>query len=126
MPLTRRALILSAAAASLMAPLALAAPIRPRTPLPTGIWRSRTTADLLVFDHEACRTYTRYDNALALVDETALEDIEQETLERRLHDDGHLELEYWGTVTRFQYDRADGWPETPRLDRRQLGGRSRP
>jgi hypothetical protein len=116
MPLTRRALIASAAAASLMAPLALAAPTRSRTPLPTGIWRSRTTADLLVFDHEAYRIYTRYDNALALVDETALKDIEQETMERRLHDDGHLELEYWGTVTRFQYDKASGWPETPHLD----------
>ena len=74
MPLTRRALILSAAAASLMgplAPMALATSTRPRTSLPAGIWRSRTTADLLVFDHQACRTYTCYDNALALVDESS-------------------------------------------------------
>jgi hypothetical protein len=115
MPLTRRALIASAAAASLMAPLALAARNHPRTPLPAGIWRSRTTADLLVFEGRAARTYTRYDNALALVDESSLEDIERETREAVIHDDGHLELEYWGTVTRFQYDRADGWPEAPRL-----------
>jgi hypothetical protein len=115
MPLTRRALIASAAAASLMAPLALAARNHPRTPLPAGIWRSRTTADLLVFEGRAARTYTRYDNALALVDESSLEDIEREVREAVIHDDGHLELEYWGTVTRFQYDRADGWPEAPRL-----------
>ena len=115
MPLTRRALIVSAAAAGLMAPLALAAPTRPRTPLPAGIWHSRTTADLLVFDGQARRTYTRYDNALALVDESSLGDIEQETREAIVHDDGHLELEYWGTVTRFQYDHADALPETPRL-----------
>jgi Peptidase family S41 len=115
MPLTRRALIVSAAAAGLMAPLALAAPSRPRTPLPAGIWRSRTTADLLVFDRQACRTYTRYDNALALVDESSLEDIEQETREALFHDDSHLELEYWGTVTRFQYDRAEALPDIPRL-----------
>jgi hypothetical protein len=115
MPLTRRALIISAAAAGLMAPLALAATTRPRTPVPAGIWRSRTTADLLVFDRQACRTYTRYDNALALVDESSLEDIEQETREAIVHDDGHLELEYWGTVTRVQYDHAEALPETPRL-----------
>jgi len=108
-------LIVSAAAASLMAPLALAAPVHPQTPLPGGIWRSRTTADLLVFDRQACRTYTRYDTALALVDEQPLEDIERETLESLLRDDGHLELEYWGTVTRFQYDRADAWPDLLRL-----------
>ena len=85
MPLTRRALILSAAAAGLMAPLALGrSGTGPRTPLPAGIWRSRTTADLLVFESRACRTYTRYDDALALVDESSLEDIEQETREARL------------------------------------------
>ena len=129
MPLTRRALILSAAAASLMAPLApmaLATSIRPRTSLPTGIWRSRTTADLLVFDHQACRTYTCYDNALALVDEIRPGGHRTGDYgSARLHDDGHLELEYWGTVTRFQYDRAEagrkrrawtattGWPIPP-------------
>ena len=42
-------------------------------------------------------------------------DIEGEVLETRLDDEGHLEVEYWGTVTRFQYERMDGWPALPRL-----------
>jgi hypothetical protein len=116
MPLTRRALILSTAAASFMTSLVLAAPARPRTPLPAGIWRSRTTADLLVLEHQTCRTYTRHGNALALVEELPRKDIEREIMDSTQLEDGHLDLEYWGTVTRFQYDRATGWPDVPRLD----------
>jgi len=85
MPLTRRALIVSAAAAGLMAPLVLTAPAHPRTQVPAGVWRSRTGADLLVVDHQARRTYTQYDTALALVDEAPLGDVERETLETRLN-----------------------------------------
>ena len=43
-------------------------------------------------------------------------DVEGEVLETRLDDEGHLEVEYWGTVTRFQYERMDGWPAQPRLE----------
>jgi len=118
MLLTRRALIVSAAAsaaAGVLAPLASAAPALLHTPLPTGLWRSRSTADLIALDKKTCRTYTCYDSAVALVDESPLEDIEQEVLEARLDDDRRLELEYWGTVTRFQYDPIDDWPALPRL-----------
>jgi hypothetical protein len=104
-----------------MAPLASASPVRsrlahPRTSLPAGLWRSRSTAELVVFDKQACRTYTCYENAIALVDESPLEEIEKETLAARLEDDDRLELEYWGTVTRLQYDRINDWPTLPRLD----------
>jgi hypothetical protein len=121
MPLTRRALIVSAAAASVMAPLASASLAysrlaHPRTSLPAGLWRSRSSADLVAFDKQACRTYTCYHNAIALVDESPLEDIETETLAARLEDDGRLELEYWGPVTRLQYDRFSDWPALPRLE----------
>src|SRR3954468_5258050 len=115
MPLTRRALILSALAAGGMAPLASTTPVPPRTPRPAGIWRSRTTADLVVLDGQFCRTYTCYDTALVLVDEASVENTERETLETRLGDAGDLELEYWGTVTRFRYDRLDGWPALEHL-----------
>src|SRR3954465_8148297 len=111
MPLTRRALILSATAASVVAPLASAAPSRSPAPPPNGLWRSRSTADLVVFDQRARRTYTCcYSSAVALVDESPLEEIERETLDAQLENDSRLELEYWGTVTRFQYDRINGWP----------------
>ena len=115
MPLTRRALILSATAASVVAPLASAALSHPSAPLPNGLWRSRSTADLVVFDQRARRTYTCYSSAVALVDESPLEEIERETLDAQLENDSRLELEYWGTVTRFQYDRINDWPTPPPL-----------
>jgi carboxyl-terminal processing protease len=115
MPLTRRALILSATAASVLAPLASAALSHPSAPLPNGLWRSRSTADLVVFDQRARRTYTCYSSAVALVDESPLEEIERETLDAQLENDSRLELEYWGTVTRFQYDRINDWPTPPPL-----------
>ncbi|WP_157599454.1 hypothetical protein, partial [Skermanella aerolata] len=64
----------------------------------------------------ACRTYTLYDDVAALTDETDLSDVEGEVLETHLDDEGHLEVEYWGTVTRFQYERMDGWPAQQRLE----------
>ena len=115
MPLTRRALILSAAATSVVAPLASAAPSRPPAPPPNGLWRSRSTADLVVFDKRVRQTYTCYSRAVALVDESSLEEVERETLDAQLENDNRLELEYWGTVTRFQYDRINDWPVVPRL-----------
>lgn len=122
MPLTRRALMLSTAAAGLagfagLAALpAFAARVQGRMPLPAGIWRSRTTADLFAVGERACRTYTLYGDAATLADETDLSDVEGQVLETRLDDEGHLEVEYWGTVTRFQYERLDGWPAVPRLE----------
>lgn len=120
MLLIRRALIMSAAAAAAVVPLVShlsAHPCtHPRPPLPAGLWRSRSTAELLVFDKGVCRRYTCYDRLLALVKETDLEDLEQETLAARPDGPGRLELEYWGLVTRIQYDRLHGWPALPRLD----------
>jgi hypothetical protein len=116
MPLNRRALIVSATAAGLMAPGALAVPTLPRSTLSSGIWRSRTTAEYLSLDHRACRTYTCYDKVLALVEDLSREDFDREKLNTSLGEDGHLDLEYWGTLTRFQYDRVEGWPDLHRLD----------
>ncbi|UEM06787.1 S41 family peptidase (plasmid) [Skermanella rosea] len=113
MSLTRRALILATAASGL-APLMPAIAARSRMPLPAGLWQSRTTAELLAFDRRACRTYTRHSGAVVLVDEVPLEEMLREVLDARV--DGVLDLEYWGTLTRFRYDRLDGWPDLPRLD----------
>ncbi|UEM24900.1 S41 family peptidase (plasmid) [Skermanella mucosa] len=122
MRLTRRALIASTAAAAatgIVASLASADRTVPRGTLPTGLWRSRTTADLLAVDRSACRTYTRYDTMMALVDESPRDGIEKELIEARLETDpgrgDRLELEYWGTVTRFVYDREADWPAMRRL-----------
>lgn len=125
MPLTRRALIASATAAAIgiAAPLAPSgrgsARADPRRTLPVGLWRSRTTADLLAVDRSSCRTYTCYDGVMALVDESPREDIAKELVEARVEAEpgrgDRLELEYWGTVTRFAYGREPHWPSLRRL-----------
>lgn len=81
-----------------------------RGPLPNGLWRSRSTADLGVFDKRAGRSYPCYSSAVALVDEAPLQEIERETLDAQLENDSRSELEYWGTVNCFQYDQINNWP----------------
>ncbi|HSK40590.1 MAG TPA: S41 family peptidase [Arenibaculum sp.] len=119
MPLSRRALIMSAAATAATAAAAsfpFVPSAQPRAALPTGLWRSRSTAEIVASGEETWRSYTRYDRALVLVEETAPAEIEREIL--AIHPDGTdgFELEYWGPVTRMRYERIHAWPALPRLD----------
>lgn len=117
MPLSRRALVMSAAAAATMAALPRLVPsAEPRAALPSGLWRSRSTAEFVASGEGAWRSYTRYDRVLALVEETAPAEVEREILAARLDGTQGLELEYWGPVTRTHYDRVHAWPALPRLD----------
>ncbi len=118
MRFTRRALIKSAFAAAIVAPLVSAASSfgRSRKTLPGGLWRSRSTGDLVLFGEESRRRYTCYDRFLALAEETERADIEAEVLAVRPDGPDRFELEYWGDVTRIPYDRVSGWPALPRLD----------
>ena len=119
MPLTRRALGISVAAAAAAAALVSVVPAmsaKPRMHLPAGLWRSRSTAELIAIGDKVCRRYTSYGRGVALVRETPITDFEDELVSARLDDGGGLELETWAALNRFQYERVNGWPEGFRLD----------
>jgi carboxyl-terminal processing protease len=82
--------------------------------LPDGLWRSRRSAELVAVGKGRCRRFVIYDRALALVADDPLGEVEGETLEARLTNEGRLELERWGQVTRFAYDLVPDWPPGPR------------
>jgi carboxyl-terminal processing protease len=108
----RRTLITSAAAATLSGATSrrLGATVR----LPAGLWRSRRSAELVAIGQTRYRSFAMYDRALALVKEAPLAELEDETLAARATGRGSLELEYWGQVTRFNYDQVPAWPAAPR------------
>ena len=82
--------------------------------LPVGLWRSRRSAELVAVGKRRCRSFVIYDRALALVADDPLGKVEGEILEARVTDEGRLELERWGQVTRFAYDPVPDWPAGPR------------
>ncbi len=111
--MTRRNLIVTAATAAVARPsFGLT---RQETTALSGLWRSRSTAELLAFDDDLVRRYTAYNSALALVEEDPKRDFQQEIRAVRADGSDRLELEHWGTVTRFGYDRVQDWPAIPRF-----------
>lgn len=79
-------------------------------PLPAGIWRSRTTADLFAVGERACRTYTLYDDVAALTDETDLSDVE-----------GKFWKLTWTTKATWKWSIGNGNPVPIRADGRLAG-----
>ncbi len=113
MRMTRRNLIATAAAAAITQPSF--GQSRQETTALSGLWRSRRTAELLAFDDDFVRRYTAYNGALALVEEDSKKDFQEELLTARADGADGLELEQWGTVTQFGYDRVHDWPAIPRF-----------
>ncbi len=112
MRVNRRTLIASAAAAMLSG--ATSKRVGAAVRVPAGLWRSRRSAELVAIGQTRYHRFTMYDRALALVDEAALAELEDEILTARATDEDSLELEYWGQVTRFNYDQGAAWPAAPR------------
>jgi hypothetical protein len=113
MSVSRRSLIATAAFAA-MSRASIGGASQGIAPL-SGLWRSRSTAELLAFTDDSYRRYTSYSNALALIDRGSKTDFQEELLGARGNGPDGLELEHWGPVTRMVYDRSPFWPPVPRF-----------
>ena len=113
MRVTRRSLIATAAFAAMSRP-SLGERGQGIAPL-SGLWRSRSTAELLAFTDDSYSRYTVYSNALALTERGSKTAFQEELLAARADGLDGLELEQWGPVTRTVYDRSHHWPPVPRF-----------
>ena len=112
MRIDRRALLASAAVATIAS--AVSARVNAQIGLSVGVWRSRRSAELIAIGKSRYRRFTVYDRALALVEQDALDHLEDEILTVQATGEGSLELELWGQVTRFRYEQVPALPDAPR------------